>query len=365
MNRSITGRLAVVAATATAAATVLAGTVLAGPALADSVAGHVYEATNAAAGNAVQVFDRGTDGSLTPGALVPTGGLGAGVSLASQGGITRDGDRLLVVNAGDNTVTSFRITGSGLERRDVEPSGGVRPVSVTVHDNLVYVLNAGSDSITGLRLDGGGHLAPIAGSSRALSGTATGAAQVQFSADGDALVVTEKATQHLDTYRVGRGGLATGPTVTVAAGNTPYGFDIDRRGHVVVSEAATGSVSSYQLGARSLSVVTAALADGQAAPCWLVLSKDGRFAYTTNAASGTISSYSVAADGSLTLLAAVAATPGAGPTDVARSGDGRFLFARVRNGSVAAYAISANGSLTSLGVASGATSIGSSGLAAS
>lgn len=99
------------------------------------------------------------------------------------------------------------------------------------------------------------------------------------------------------------------------------------------------------------------------APCWLIVSLDGRFAYTTNAASGTISSYRIATNGTLTLLAAVAGTPGAGPTDVAQSRDGRFLYARVRTGAVAGFAIESDGSLRSIGSAIGATSIGSSGLA--
>jgi 6-phosphogluconolactonase (cycloisomerase 2 family) len=326
--------------------------------------GQVFEATNAAAGNAIQIFDRASDGTLTVGALVPTGGLGTGTSLASQGAVMRDGDRLLVVNGGDNTVSSFEITDHGLSLRDVEPSGGVRPVSVTVNDHIVYVLNAGSDSISGFRLNGHGNLSPIAGSTRSLSGTGTGAAQVQFTRDGDALVVTEKATSKIDTFTVADNGLVTAVTVTASAGTVPYGFDIDRRDHVVVSEAATGSVSSYQLHDGALTLVTGALADTQGAPCWLIVSHDGRYAFTTNAASATISSYRIAKDGSLTLLSAVAGTTGAGPTDVAQSSDGRFLYARVRNGDVAAFAVDFDGALTSLGTVTGATSVGPSGLAA-
>jgi DNA-binding beta-propeller fold protein YncE len=330
-----------------------------------SSTGRVYEATNAAAGNAVQVFERAADGTLTVGPLVPTGGLGAGVSLGSQGGVIRAGDRLFVVNGGDDTVSSFAITRRGLELRDVEPSGGDLPVSVTVHDDTVYVLNTGSDAITGFRVSERGRLRPIGGSTRPLSGTAVGGAQVNFADDGERLVVTEKATSRIDTYRVGDDGRASGPTVTASAGSTPFGFDVDRAGHVIVSEAASGSLSSYQLKGRTLSVVTAALGDAQAAPCWVVITPNGRFAYTTNAGSGSISSYAIAEDGSLTLLASVAGTTGAGPTDEAISRDGRFLYARVRNGSVAAFAIGADGSLTALGTAAGATAIGSSGLAAS
>ena len=331
----------------------------------DSSVSHVYEATNSAIGNSVQVFDSAPDGSLTVGELVSTGGLGAGSSLSSQGGIVRDGRHLIVVNGGDNSVSSLEITRNGLTLRDVESSGGIHPVSATVNDGVVYVLNSGSDTISGFRLDDDGNLNPIAHSTRPLSGAGTGAAEVKFTRDGDALVVTEKATNKIDTFRVDESGLTGAVTVTASAGVVPYGFDIDRRDHVVVSEAATGSASSYQLEHGTLTVVTSALADTQAAPCWLVISTDGRFAYTTNAASGTISSYRIARNGSLTLLAAVAATTGAGPTDVAVSSDGGFLYARVGSGAVAAFAISNDGTLTSLGTTIGAHSIGSSGLAAS
>jgi 6-phosphogluconolactonase (cycloisomerase 2 family) len=238
-------------------------------------------------------------------------------------------------------------------------------VSVTVHDDIVYVLNVNSDAITGFRLTDRGNLKPIAGSTRSLSTTGTGAAQVQFNGDASALVVTEKATNKIDTFRVNSRGVAATASVTDSVGQVPYGFDIDRRGHVIVSEAATGSVSSYALDRGRLTNITGALADTQGAPCWLISSVDGRFAYTTNAASGTISSYRIARDGSLTLLAAVAGIPGVGPTDVARSSDGRFLFARVRNGDVATFGIGHDGSLTALGTVTGAVSIGSSGLAAS
>src|SRR3954453_17720088 len=227
---------------------------------------HVFEATNAASGNAIQVFDQADDGTLVVGALVPTGGLGTGNSLASQGGVTRDGRTLIVVNGGDHTRSSFVITNNGLSLRDVEPSGGLRPVSATVSDNVVYVLNVGSDSITGFRLNDRGNLRPIAGSTRALSTTGTGAAEVQFNRDGDALVVTEKATNKIDTFNVDGHGLPTEARGTDSVGQVPYGFDIDRRDHVIVSEAATGSVSSYDLVHGGLANITGGRAGKQGGP---------------------------------------------------------------------------------------------------
>src|SRR5947207_887584 len=65
--------------------------------------GAVYTLTNAPAGNAVAVFDRAGDGTLTPAGTVPTGGLGSGGGLGSQNALvlSQNNQRLFAVNAGD------------------------------------------------------------------------------------------------------------------------------------------------------------------------------------------------------------------------------------------------------------------------
>src|SRR5215210_7503110 len=91
------------------------------------VVGHVYQPTNDAAGNAVAVYDRYADGSLEAAGSVPTGGLGAGASLASQGGIARDGRLLFVVNAGDDTISALSARDGQLVVTDRITQGGDRP----------------------------------------------------------------------------------------------------------------------------------------------------------------------------------------------------------------------------------------------
>ena len=61
------------------------------------------------------------------------------------------------------------------------------------------------------------------------------------------------------------------------------------------------------------------LANTQAAACWVVLSKNEKYAYTANAASDSISGYRIAADGSLTLLSSngLTAVAGDSPLDLA------------------------------------------------
>lgn len=328
------------------------------------VVGHVYEPTNAAAGNAVAVFDRYADGSLTPAGTVATGGLGTGASLASQGGIVRDGDLLFVVNAGDDTVSALSARGGRPVLTDTIASGGDRPVSVTVRHGVGYVLDHDSDTVSGFTYSRSGDLAPLPGSTRTIDpeGLAglTDAAQVQLSPDGRTLVVTERAANAVVTLDVtGRGDL--GDAVShPSAGAVPYGFDFDRRGTLVVSEAS-GGASSYRVrpGFRD---VTEALSDTQAAACWLVVGDD--YAWVVNAASGSVSSYRIGPDGSLTLAHAVAATTPAGPTDAALSPDGGSLFVRTRDGSVASYAVGAHGDLAPVGTAYVAASTGPAGLVA-
>ena len=79
-------------------------------------------------------------------------------------------------------------------------------------------------------------------------------------------------------------------------------------------------------GATGLTAVSPTVADTQSAACWVLLSANGRFAYTTNTGSGTISSYRLAPDGAMHLLDPVAASPGAGPIDMARSGSVLFTL---------------------------------------
>src|SRR5439155_1309594 len=86
------------------------------------------------------------------------------------------------------------------------------------------------------------------------------------------------------------------------------GFDFDNRGNLLVSNAS-GSASSYAVSAGSIiGTISGAVATHQGAPCWLIASKNGRYAYTANAGAGSISGFSVGHDGSLTLLDARPAT---------------------------------------------------------
>lgn len=301
--------------------------------------GAVYVMSNAATGNEILAFQRSPEGALTSTGSFPTGGLGTGAGLGSQGSmvLTEDGRWLLAVNAGSDEVTAFRVDPHGLRRTDTRSSGGDMPISLTVRHDLVYVLNAGgAGNITGFRLSPEGELMPIPGSERPLSGAGVGPAQVQFSPTGGTLVVTEKGTNRIVTYPVGRGGLAGPPQPQASEGATPFGFAFAGRDLLIVSEAFGGTpdasaVSSYQLGDEgSLETRSASVPDTETAACWVAVSRDGRYAYTTNNGSSSVSGYGIAPDGTLTLLDPDGRTgetgPGTAPIDATFSGNGRYLY---------------------------------------
>jgi 6-phosphogluconolactonase (cycloisomerase 2 family) len=329
--------------------------------------GAVYLMSNAAGPNEILVFERAADGSLTAADPVATGGEGTGAGLGNQGALalTDNGRWLVVVNPGSDDVSVLRVTAHGLVLTDRAPSGGDQPISVTVHRDLVYVLNGGTpNSISALRLGNNGKLYPMPGSSRPLSGEAVGPAQIGFSPTGRVLVVTEKGTNMLTTYRVGRRGWASGPTSTPAAGETPFGFAFNRLGLLIVSEAFGGApdastVSSYRVGFDgSVRVLDGAVPTTETAACWIAISKNGRYAYSTNGGSGTISGVRVGFRGNLELLDddGVTGDTGAGstPLDAAFSGNGRYLYVLTAGLSeVSVFSQGADGSLTALPGAGG------------
>jgi len=298
----------------------------------------VFVETNAVAGNAIAIYWRNADGKLSPGDVVLTGGAGTGVGLGSQGAVvaSSDGHWLFAVNAGSNEVSAFAMKGHSVHLVGKVSSGGLQPISLTARDDMLYVLNTGgAGNITGFNINDEG-LSPIAGSTQPLSnngvGSAPGPAQVQFNHTGDALVVTEKASNQILVYPVNDGVAAAGH-VFASSGQTPFGFAIDKRDRVLVSEAFGGAAnasatSSYNLEDGQLSVVSASMPTKQTAACWVVISKNGKFVYTTNTGSATVSGYRLSHDGSLSLLTpnGISATTGAKPTDADFSDNGKFLY---------------------------------------
>lgn len=342
-----------------AAATVTANSALRSGSLG---AGHVYLLSNQTAGNKVLDYTRAANGTLTLSGSWPTGDNGTGAGLGSQGavivasnGIEGEGKVLLAVNAGSNTVSSLKVKGKGIKLISTISSGGIRPISITQFDNMVYVLNAGGDgNISGFRLGENGSLRAITNSTRPLSTANSGPAEIAFVREGNVLVITEKAANTIVTYTVGRSGLPGTMHTLASANQTPFGFaaGYDK---IYVTEAAGGApgastVSSYRIQENGgISLISGPVGAGQTAACWAVVTNNNKYVYAANTGSGTISSFGVSKPGSISLNAAVAASAGAGAADAALSHDSKFLY--VRNGgssSISVYAVAGNGSLTNV-----------------
>ncbi|HVQ18163.1 MAG TPA: hypothetical protein VMT27_03905 [Actinomycetes bacterium] len=337
--------------------TVVASGLLAGPAdaAASGPAGAVFSLSNAASGNSVLSWVRTSKGELTPGPSYATGGLGSGAGLGSQGSVTLSSDKayLLAVDAGSNELSAFSVEGTSLQLLNTIGSRGDQPISVTVSDGVVYALNAGSSpNVSGYRLGSGG-LTPIQGAVRELPAGAAQPAEVAFTPAGDHLVVTEKATNRIDTFAVDASGVA-GPGVTSpSAGATPFGFDFNNKGTLLVSDAAGGAPgastgSSYRVNADgSVSVISGAIPTTKTAACWLVATNNGKVAFVSDTGSGTISAFAVGNDGSLTLLDGAAATPGGATSDAAFDAASQHLFTLdVANDKIDGFAVGHDGSLT-------------------
>jgi 6-phosphogluconolactonase len=322
----------------------------------------VYTLANANGSNEVASYLRATTGTLSRQGRYSTGGNGTGAGLGSQGAIVYHAPlkRFFAVNAGNSTISMLALDPTGaLSTMSTIASGGTRPVSLTVHDDVVYVANQGvlggaavNASISGFKVSGN-NLVPIANSTRPLSGTGdVRPTNISFSPDGKFLVVAERFANRLDTFAV-TNGVAQPGSFQTSAGAQPFAFDFSPEGHLIVAEvgdgSATGSsVSSYSLSSTGvLTPITSALATLQGAACWLVVS--GGYAYVANAASATITGVVISETGALSLRDASGATiaTGAGAIDLAVTPDRGTLYSLAGNPrAIHIFTISADGGLT-------------------
>jgi len=323
--------------------------------------GAVFTQTNGANANAVVAFARGTDGSLTYAGTFNTGGKGIGGTndpLASQYSVLLDGedDRLLfVANAGTNNVSTFRVDGASLALVGTTSSGGTLPTSLAIANHTLYVLNAGSNTVRGFDIGENGTLTPNAGASAPLSAGSSGGAAIRASRDGRFVVVTEKGSRTIDVFTIAEHGRLGSATQSASAGISPFGFDFVKENQIAVSEAGSAASSLYAIARNgTLAVESASVStNGQAAPCWLIATTNGRFAFTANAGSGTISGYSVGEKGVLRLLvpSGISGSTGAGstPLDLDLSRGDRYLYVlESGSGRIGAFAVGDNGALSAL-----------------
>ena len=317
------------------------------------VVGHIYVNDNTAVANTIGAFDQHADGSLTPAAGSPfaAGGAGTGTIIGSQGSIqaTADGNWVLAVDAGSNQISVLAVGSAGsLTPAAGSPvsSGGIEPVSIAVHGDLVYVANEGNgttgSNYTGFRLADDGRLAPLPDSTIPLPPTAL-PGDILFNGTGKNLIgvevgTTDPSTFLIDSFMVGADGRLTpsagSPFPAEAAGPFGSAFSPADPHHLYVSNAhggtANGSVSAFSVNpnAKLKSITGSPFADEQTAPCWVEISHDGRYLFTVNTGSTTISRYRILANGSLQLLGSTPFSSGSGirPFDARLDVSGAHLY---------------------------------------
>jgi DNA-binding beta-propeller fold protein YncE len=330
------------------------------------VVGHLYVNDNTAGLNTIAGFDRHADGSLTPipGSPFAAGGAGTGHGIGSQGALqlTPDGKRLLAVDAGSNEISVLRIKHDGrlaLVHDGVVGSGGLEPVSIAVHDRLVYVANAGAgdSNYTGFTLEGN-RLRPLPASTVALPGDSQ-PGDVLFNSTGTNLLGVRVNSSLIDSFAVGFDGrLKAAPGSPFAAqGPGPFGseFRPTNPGQVFVSNAhggaGNGTVSAFDVARNGAlrSIGASPFPDFKTAPCWVEITPDGQFLFTVNTASDTISRFAIDRRGELALLGSTPLGGGVAGAEDARLGPaGRTLWVvDTGSGNVSGFAVD-GGSLTEL-----------------
>ena len=335
-------------------------------------ANRVYSLSNQVSGNKVLEFARAANGVISYNTAYATGGTGTGGGLGNQGALIlgEDNETLLAVNPGSNSISLFKISENGLSLKSTVGSGGTKPVSITMNHNLVYVLNAGgTGNISGFKMDDD-MLISIPNSSRPLSSPAAGAAEIAFVNEGKVVVVTEKATNKIITYTIKESGVPAAMHSISSSTPTPFGFDAGRNGKIFVSEAAGGApgaskLSSYQVNYDgSISLITGSVGANQSAACWIVITENGKYAYTTNTGSNNLSSFNINKNsGAINVNTPIASTTGAGPIDAALSSNSKNLYIlNAGSHSISVYSVATNGNLTSIQLLPGLP-VGATGLA--
>lgn len=146
----------------------------------------------------------------------------------------------------------------------------------------------------------------------------TSPGQVGFTPNGRKLIVTTKASRHtIEIYRVRHDGrLSRKRSRNPSATPVPFAFTFDPFDPLVVGEAATSSVTTYEIRRDRTLTNPQSQSDGQMALCWIV--KAGDFYYATNTGSNNVSGYRIDRNGRPSLIGptGVVATTGQGPIDM-------------------------------------------------
>jgi 6-phosphogluconolactonase (cycloisomerase 2 family) len=382
--------------------------------------GHLYMQSNDSE-NSVIHFLRSHGGTLTEADRCATGGSGAGSlnfrsnpqGLVAEGAnsmaVTPDRRFLFTTNVGDNSVSSFAIGQDGsLTLLDVKATGNpingqigtAKSLSYSTRSGTLYVLHTiGPENIRLISVDGGGMLsvrpesytaAPpdkpgrlntmvvvdpndrflIVGSSIDQFPTvdANGTANLWFERDGKrhSIFPNNPDPDGWVVFPIAENGLLGEPMFQDAGGSSPWCplFLNQRPDRFAIGYATSDGVALATLSSDGIvsvgPVVEADTSRGKpSALCWMTLTPDDKFVFTTMTGYGYITSWRIDKDAvSIAKDPACQPVPGdgtfrglngkitSGPTDIWISPDGSFVYQIYPNASeLIGYRVGPDGEL--------------------
>jgi 6-phosphogluconolactonase (cycloisomerase 2 family) len=356
--------------------TAMCPAIFAKTASAQDFTGAVYAGTNAQQ-NGLAAYGRKPDGTLAYIGEYLSGGSGSRLNtgapidtlISAHSVVNVDNRFVLQINAGSNTISSFRVNSDfTLTLVGAVPSGGFGPDTLAERDGVVYAANVESNGVpTGPQNEVGdidafalnrktGELREIPGSKRQLVGRPAALAidpggrslVVSLYNAGSSAISASAANAELEDFAIVRPGFLTPFPVSAVTStqrnnaqnrNLPGAIDVAIRevnGHEVVvvaesrewlangqpaslSQFQTGSVSTFALDGFGLlrpisldvptsSPITTGPTNTSTSSCWLSFDDDGQTFWVVSASSSIISSFRFNEDGSAREIESRAAT---------------------------------------------------------
>ncbi len=278
--------------------------------------------------NAVLAYAMKANGTMEalPGSPFPTRGAGVGNPKQILGPddtddpliISPDGQYLLAVNGGSNTIAVFAIGSNGSLRPVLGSpfaSGGQTPCSIAINGRFVYVANKSLDplhTITQLpnystfSIDGSGHLEPVPGGKVEVPAGSC-PSQVLISNDHRFLFATDflafmlPAEEPIGTLLSfgleGTGALKAAPGspyVLPAADGGALGLALNPKYPTLyVGFPVAGSLGAYSIDENTGVLSLQSTVAGGPATCWLKTDAEGNRLYSLNSGENSVGVYSI------------------------------------------------------------------------
>ena len=282
-------------------------------------------------------------------------------------GITPNGRVLISASGFDSYLETFSLGASGIPSPVIAESAPAGGLPAITPDGRFMYLEVGPKGTARYSVGADGTLTSLG------PPVGNAAGPVAITPNGRFLFQADYFTGNFERFAIGADGSLT-PLGSASFGleRGPDQVRITPDGKFAVLEGRTGPSEENQL--RTLAIG----GDGSLTPTgtvvhpvdnttrMLVVSPDGRFAFTTSSNEASVSTYSIDSAGNLTLVGTPAAAGLSGPQALAMSVDGHFLYVEPQNGGkVQAFSVAADGTLSKIGepASTGGTSDGETPLA--